>query len=243
MFEYLTSSKLSHNGDCHILGISNDAVLFVEEIYGDDDFLARYAIDSNGDILRAVDEHDAQTAGFVPFTTPPDLVSTGSPVKTVALNFSGPRLRGQREPERVAATVRTLTMATKMELIRQFSLSLMPMQILGIAESYVLAEAALAPPDLYFVCRRLRLVYTLTEPKRDTGNHIYDYDSYTFYVAHSYNIADFDIEVEPETAFAGLPNVTMYRPMDCLVHKGRLWVADGGDDNRQSMIHCWRIVE
>ncbi len=59
---------------------------------------------------------------------------------TMALNFAGPRHRGMRAPERTLDLVRPLSIQEKMALIDRFRLDVPPPLLLGIAESYVLAE-------------------------------------------------------------------------------------------------------
>lgn len=241
MLDYLNTLELAHNGDCHLLGMSSDKVIYAEEVYGDDDWLAQHALTLDGDRVQSVDEEDGQRADLVPLTLPTDLVRPQPVRHTQRLDFSGPRLRGLREAERIGDLVRPLTVPTRMTLGQRLGVA--PAALLGIAESRVLAEALLTSQNSYLVCRRVRIAYVLSQPQRDAENQPYDYDTLVLYVAHPYDIDSGDIDVEPEIAFAGLPGVELMRPMDCLTANGYLCVADGGHEARHSRIHIWKIGE
>lgn len=241
MLEHITSLELTHNGDCHLLGISPDMTLYIEEVYGADGWLAQHALNLDGQVQQSVNEEDDQTADFVPLTLPADLVQAQPAQRTRRLNFSGPRLRGLREEERIQALVRPLTVPTRLKLAQQLDIAA-PM-LLGIAASYVMAEAMLTPPDHYLVCRRLRIAYAMSQPALDEDHQPYDYDTLTRYVAHLYDTASHDVAVETEVAFAGLPGVDLQRPMDCLIFNQYLIIADGGQGARHSRIHIWQIGE
>jgi hypothetical protein len=234
---YQNTIPLRHDGDCKILGITPQMALYVEEIYGDDDWLAQYSLTLDNHITRLADEDHGENTRFSRLTLPADLIRPAPITTSAALNFTGPRQRGLREPERIHEIVRPLTIATRMQVIQQLGLDLLPPMLLGIAESMVIAEA-LIPPML--VCRRLRLDYALTTPQRDSSGQPYVYDTLVLHVAHVYETDE--IELPPETVFAGLPGVTLLRPMDCLVYNDTLIVADGGTSQHNSQIHVWQIT-
>lgn len=241
MLNYLESILLQHNGDCRLLGVSPTLTLYVEEIFGDDDLLAQHALSLDGTLLHSVDESLNKTSAFIPLTLPPNVVRPSPVRQASSLNFSGPRQRGLREQERITDVVRALEVPTRVRLAQQINIP-MPL-ILGVAESRVLAEALLIPPHTYLVCRRLRIAYALPEPQRDTDHQWYDYDTRTVYAAHLYNAAQDDVELPADEVFAGLPGVQLIRPMDCIVCHGHVFIADGGEANRLSQIHIWRITE
>jgi hypothetical protein len=241
MLNYQTSIQLTHTGDCRFLGIGSDMTLYVEEIYGEDDWLAQHVLTFTGTLHQTVDEDSGRAAGFTPLVLPDNLHRPARIHKTQALNFSGPRLRGQRALERIDDLVRPLTMPTRMQLIQQLKLDILPPLLLGVAESRVIAEALLLPPDTYLVCRRLRLAYGLPAPRLDSSNMPYDYDTVTLFVAHTYESTSGEIELPPEIVFSGLPGVNLRRPLDCMVHEQHLLVADGGDDSHPGQIHIWKI--
>ena len=168
--------ELAHNGDCYLLGMSPDNTIFVEEVYGPDDWLAQHAFTLDGQQLQSVDEDDGLRANLVPLTLPNDLIRPQSCHHTHRLNFSGsPRWRGLREYERVGDLMRPLSVPTRMTLGQRFGIA--PPMLLGITESRVLAEALMTPPDLYFVCRRIRIAYALSQPQFDADHQPFDYDS------------------------------------------------------------------
>jgi len=236
---FLTSVPLLHHDDCRLLGIDPDLTIYVEEIYGDDDLLAQHAITPAGAIIQSVDEQESPN-NFAPLALPANLQRPAPVNHAQKLSFSGPRQRGLREAERITDVVRPLEVPTKIKLIQQLKLDILPPQILGIAESRVLAEAHLSP-DTCLVCRRLRIAYALTTPRYEADNQPYDYDTLELYTAHLYDVADNDIEVSPDIVLAGLPGVELSRPMDCIVFQRHLFVADGGSANRSSHVHVWQM--
>jgi hypothetical protein len=156
------------------------------------------------------------------------------------LDFLGPRHRGLRDLERVADIVRPLEVATKFRIARQLNLAIPPALLLGLAESYVIAEAELIRPTDYLVCRRLRLAYALPEIQRDANGTPYDYDTLVVYIAHPYR-REMGHEAPVETVFAGLPGVQLNRPMDVILVDGHLFIADGGAGNIPARIHTWQV--
>lgn len=241
MLDYLKSLVLHHNGDCRLLGVTPALVAYVEEIYGEDDQLARHALAFDGSVLHSVDEALDPAPDFASLTLPADAVRP-SPVRhTSRLTYSGPRQRGLRDHERITDVIRPLEVPTRIALAQQIHVP-MP-HILGVAESRVLAEALLIPPDTYLVCRRLRIAFALPKPQRDADQQWYDYDTVVLYAAHLYRAAGGDVELPPETVFAGLPGITLRRPMDCIVCHQHLLIADGGDSAHPSQLHIWRVTE
>lgn len=236
MIDYTDSISLPHTGDCRFLGVDPAMVIYVEEIFGDDDTLSQHAITLADGIIDSTGGDD-----FVPLALPQPLVRP-TPVRAARwLNFRGPRHRGLRDPERITDVVRALEVPTRIKLVQQLQLDIAPPFLIGIAESQVMAEALLQAPDTYIVCRRLRIAYALEQPKRDAQNQLYDYDTLEIYAAHLYNAADGEVDLPPETVFAGLPGVQLLRPMDCMVYNQHLLVADGGKDDQPDRIHIWRI--
>lgn len=226
--------ELHHTGDCRLLGVSPAGDVYVEEIYGDDDWFAQHHFDVTGDTIASVDENGGAVADVGPLTLPDDLVKPGPVQAMTGLNFVGPRLRGMRETDRVSDMALSLSVADKMALAQTLGLG-MP---LGLGESRVLAEAVLED-GVYFVCRRVRFLVALPETRHDSAGEPYDYDSVTRYIGHSAHPDD-----DPTTglvdALAGWRGVRLHRPMDCLVHNGRFYIADGGDESRRSGIHIWQ---
>jgi len=158
----------------------------------------------------------------------------------MSLNFSGPRHRGLRGLERLLDLVRPLSIQDKMALASRYSLSIPPPLIFGLAESYVLSEAALVHPDIYVVCRRLRIAFGLAQEQLDADQEPYDYDTLVLYTAHLFDRTQ---QHEPSIVDpqAALPVAALKRPMDCLICDNYLFVADGGSEERLSAVHIWQI--
>jgi hypothetical protein len=239
-FEFLTTLSLRHNGDCSLLGVTPTLTIFVEEVYGEDGWLAQHAITLDGTFIASVDESFGTATELAPLSLPGNLVEPKRGWHTMALNFTGPRHRGLRGPERLDDLVRPFSIQEKIALVKQLELDVLPPLLLGLAESYVLAEAPIRTPNLFVVCRRLRLVYVLSEVKEDSAGERYDYDTTVLYVAHLFDRA---AEQEPPLSDVGtgLTGIALYRPMDCLICKEHLFIADGGGNNRDSAVHVWRI--
>lgn len=240
LLNLITTLRFKHKGDCTLLGVSPEHVIYVEEIYGEDSWVAQHAVGLDGQFIASVDEDYGNSAGIVTLHLPDDLARPQPGEKAIGLNFVGPRHRGLREPERVRDVVHPLSMQMKMQLVNRLGMTILPPTILGLAESYVLSEAQLVPPDLFVVCRRVRIAYALPEVKQDENNQPYDYDTIELYIAHLYDRETQD-EVLAEDALTGLPDVRLIRPMDCLVCDGRLFVADGGAADVESAVHVWQI--
>lgn len=236
---YLHSIPLAHEGDCLLRGISSEGHLFIDELYGADDWLAQHVITLDGAVLHSIDEHHGENRDFLPLDVPADLI-TPEPVNPHhRLNFGGARYRGLQEPERIAELVRPLSLPAKMQLIETLGLEITPPMLFGVAESTVLAEAAL-DAETWLVCRRLRLAYRLGQVQYDEDNQPYDYDTLVLHVVHPYRPAIHDHEMPPLEVFAGLPGVVLYRPMDCLICGDYVIVAEGGDPDYPAQIHLWQ---
>jgi hypothetical protein len=238
--EFLTTLQLPHNGDCSLVGVTPDFTIYAEEVYGKDGWLAQHAMTMDGTLLTSVDEAFGSETELEPLPLPNNLIEPKRGWSTMALNFSGPRHRGLRGPERLDDLVRPFSIQEKLALVKQLELDILPPMLLGLAESYVLAEAPVIPPNLFIVCRRLRLAFALPEEKEDETNERYDYDTLVLFAAHFVDLA---AEQEPTLSdvLMGLAGTPLFRPMDCLICKGHLFIADGGSEERHSAIHVWRI--
>ncbi len=238
--EHHKSLTLQQRGDCSLLGITPDLSLYVEEIYGEEDHLARYKVELDGSIRVLADEDTLE--GDAAFGYPADLLRRAPIQHTTALNFSSGRYRGMRENERVTDLVQPLTMQEKMALVKLSGLEVMPPLLIGVAESVILAEAPLVSPDHYLVCRRLRLAYVLPQPRVDRFRQKYDYDTVVLYVAQLYNVC-VEEELPLHEIIASsktlLPGVVLRRPMDCLVQGDYVVIAEGGDETQVSTVHMW----
>jgi hypothetical protein len=235
---HLKTLPLRHAGDCSLLGVSPDGAIYAEEVYGDEGWVAQHELRPDGTLARSVDEAGGSGGDLKPLDLPDNLFTSRTCWKTMPLNFAGPRHRGLREPERVGDLVRPLTIQEKMAAIDRLNLDILPPLLLGLAESYVLAESEIIRPNLYFVCRRIRLAYALPQPKIGADGQPYDYDTRVMYAAHFHD----DREETPFTdLLIDLTGVPLHRPMDCVLAGNRLYIADGGEGERVSAIHVWGL--
>jgi hypothetical protein len=238
-FQYVTSLALAYNGDCTLLGVGADLTLYVEEIYGDEGWIAQRALRLDGTVQDAVDEDLGRNRSVKPLALPDDLTKPQTGWHTMNLNFAGARHRGLRSLERTGELVRPLTIQDRMALTEHLDIG--SPTLIGMAESYVLAEAALVYPMIFLVCRRLRIAFALEEEQVDEQNQPYDYDTTVLYAAHRYDRGD-DRLPRLSEILTDLPGVQLHRPMDCLIVQDYAFVADGGAGERNSAVHVWRVV-
>lgn len=221
---------LQHGGDCALIGVDRDGRVAVDEYY--EDWLARYVFEADGTLSALADEDYGATLDPQPM---PDLADFGPPPpigEAAALNYAGSRWRGLREEEWIADLAQPLTVSERMALAA-FQI---PGTLLGIAESYVLAEAPIRP-DLSLICRRLRIAYAVTPPRLDATGQPYDYDTQAIFVTQWYDPAEGVAPLDRT-----LPALAA-RPTDLLVRDGRLFVADSGDPQQagHSAVHIYEI--
>ncbi|MBC7870447.1 MAG: hypothetical protein H7Y09_06375 [Chitinophagaceae bacterium] len=240
---YLTSISLKHQEDCSLLGAVTDdtsgTILYVEEIYSADAWVAQHKITLKGEFLESIDEDFGVNDHITPLSIPSQAVKPQRGWHTMTLNYAGPRHRGMRETERVVDVIKPLSIAMKMALAQRFKLEA-PLIIIGMAESYVLAEIPLTRPNLFIVCRRMRLAIALPETKLDERGQTYDYDTLVIYRAH-FHRRDTSSETLVEDLLEELPGITLNRPMDCLLYADHIFIADGGSGDLPSRIHVWHL--
>ena len=236
--EHLTTLPLKHNGDCSLLGVCPDGTIYAEEFYGENAQVAQHALRLDGTMVDSVDEADGELESVQPLALPPDIHKPKTGWHTMDLNFAGPRHRGMRAPERTAELVLPMTIDEKMRFAKRLGLNVPAPMLLGVAESYVLAESDIERPHLYFVCRRVRLAVALEGERLDDEQQPYDYDTLVLYAAHFYHRNE---ELPLTVLLENLTDVPLHRPMDCLLLDDHLFIADGGEGERLSAIHVWRV--
>lgn len=222
------SCPLNHYGDCALIGVDAAGRVAIEEY--NDDWLAQYVFDEDGDLVAVCDEDEGRVVepepipGLELFNAPP-------PVGHAAiLNYTGARWRGLREEERVADMAKPLTIPEKMALTRLG----IPSPILGLAESYVLAEAPITE-RLSVTVRRLRVAFAVP-PNEDENGDAYNYDSLPIYLAQW-----FDTESDEAPLDQGVIAIGT-RPMDVQFNGRRLFIADGGEFPRHSALHIYEVA-
>ncbi|MBC8098226.1 MAG: hypothetical protein H7Y11_02180, partial [Armatimonadetes bacterium] len=188
-WHYQARLPLLHRGDCHLLAVSGrgtDLVIYVEEMYGaDGGGWAQHALTLDGRILHSA--VDSDTADGQPLTLPLDSPRLPLP-RFKALHMAGARYRGLRATDRVSELGGELSIADKMAFAGRLGLT-SPMQILGIAESTLLAAEPLAP-HAYLVCRRVRVLVALPAVLIAADGQPYDYETQVLHLAHRYDDRD-----------------------------------------------------
>lgn len=240
---YLRALPLRHTGDCHLRGVTPDLRLYVDELYGDQlDWMAQGVLTADGEWLHYEDEDHGRNRAVAPVGLPPDAATPQPGWHSRSLNYTGARHRGLRQPERVSELVRELTLHEKMALAERMGGRVAPSAIIGLAESFVISEAALAYPRWYVVCRRVRVAVALPQVAIADDGTPYDYDTHVLHLAHRYD-RDADREPTLSEALAGVGGAALARPLDCLISAGHLFIAEGGHaaDQRLSRVHIWRV--
>lgn len=236
---YVSSVNLAHHQECVLLGVTPDFTIYIEEMYGEDEWIAQHIMSADGVHLHSADENHGKRS-LPPLALPANIVrprSGGDQARF--LDFSGPRLRGMREPERIQDMLHPLSISLKVSLIERFALPVIPPTLLGLAESYITSEADILSGISAVVCRRLRLAYVLPEVRHDAHGIPYDYDTFTLHLAHLVHIPDDDLLTEAH--LASLPGARLNRPLDCVRAADHVFIADGGTPEYPSAVHIWRM--
>lgn len=234
---HLWTKDLLYAESCSFLGISPDQHIFVEEFYGENWF-AQHHLDADGRLCASVDEQYGQMDADA-LDLPAGTISMQMPAHDHPLNVPLMREWGIRAEDRVMEWAQPLTIAEKMALIAAASLSVSPMQLLGLAESRVLAQADLNERQS-LICRRLRLLVALPEVRRHASGLPYDYETIPYSVLHLWDRQTQEA-VSLEAILPALDGIQLAQALDCLVNAGRLYVAQGGSGNQPSKVHCWQI--
>jgi len=232
----LATIELSHAGDCALLGVDQEGCVYVEELYGEQDWLAQHKISPSEGLLESVDEQ----CGTVPLpaTLPlPELDASPSAMKVFDhLNFSGARWRGRIVDERIQDLLRGLSIAEKIALVDYLDWDIDPLRLLGIAESTVLSCCAYGDGE-FLACRRIRVAFRLPEAGRDDHSLDCDYDSIEVHLLHRLP-AD---ALELPDLRACLTDLDLCRPLDCMRVDGKIYLADGGEGAIKSALHVFEI--
>ncbi len=232
----LTTIELSHAGDCALLGVDREGFIYVEELYGEHDWLAQHKISLSEGLLETVDEQ----CGTVPAPAPlplPELYVT--PSKTTVFNhldFSGARWRGTMADERIESLVRDLSIAEKIALLDYLDWEIDPLRLLGVAESIVLSCCPYYDGD-FLLCRRIRVAFRLPAAQRDDHDLDCDYDSIEVHLLHRLPADALELPDLREC----LTYFDLCRPLDCMRVDGKFYLADGGEGAIKCALHVFEI--
>ena len=209
ILEHLATHDLLYAGDCKLLGVTDDGQIYVEELYGDDDWLAQHHIFTNEGIVKTVDEAEGNNLNITFLKLPEELIKPTTTPCCPNLQFSGARLRGMLADERIEKVVHPLSIQDKIELVDFMEWEITPLQIIGMTESVILSHTKVSEKSL-IVCRRVRIAYRLEKPEVT-----HDYDSLEIHILHEYHPND----VMPEVVdcLNDIDDVVLLRPMDCLL--------------------------
>ena len=232
----LTTIELSHAGDCALLGVDREGCVYVEELYGEHDWLAQHKISLSDGLLESVDEQ----CGTVPLPAPlplPELYVSPSKINVFDhLNFSGARWRGRIADERIEDIARDLSIAEKIALVDYLDWEIDPLRLLGIAESIVLSCCPYSEGE-FLLCRRIRVAFRLPAAARDDHGLDCDYDSIEVHLLHRLPADALEL---PDLRDC-LTHFDLCRPLDCMRVDGKFYLADGGEGAIKSALHVFEI--
>jgi len=249
-FEHVRTVLLRHSGECGLLGVGPDLDFYVEEIYGEEGWMAQSGYDFEGHLLAEVDEVSGANQGVERLQKPGNLVRPRTGRSDVRLNFGGARHRGLQAEDRIEEMVRPLEMAEKTMLVEEGLVpDIPPPNILGLAQSYVVSEVLLAGPTrdtlpLFLLSRRLRIAYRLLEPSLDARGERYDYDSLEVAILQRYTPGDEDLSLGELLVRRAALGVELNRLNDIVLRDGYLFAANsaGERDETVSQVHIWLLT-
>ena len=233
-FDLLATIELAHDGDCHLRGLTPEGLIFVEELYGEDDWLAQHKLSASAGIIESVDEGYGSNQDVAPMRLPADIMPVSKRGLFEHLNFCGARSRGLATSERVEKLVRSISVAEKIAMTDFMGWDVDPMRLTGIAESTILSTSAMTR-NRYVVCRRIRVICRLPRMQTDRHGFNYDYESLPIHLVHDLPSTATDL---PDLGDC-LQEVDFCRPLDCIYALGKLYVADGGDGDVPSAVHVF----
>lgn len=223
------SCPLLHYADCALIGVHANGQVAIEEYY--DDWLAQYVFDDEGNLVALCDEDEGRTIDPPPIPDHDLFIAPPSVDRAAVLNHVGARWQGLREEDRIADMAAPLSIAEKMVLGRLG----IPSPIVGLVESYVLAEAQVTDA-LSVVIRRLRVAFAVPTNLDENGD-AYDYDSIPIYIAQWFNRHSDSAPLDQGVIALGT------RPMDAQCDGHRLFIADGGEYPRSGALHIYEIED
>lgn len=237
--ELLATIELSHAGDCALLGVDRAGCVYVEELYGDHDWLAQHKISLSEGLLESVDERCGAVTLDKPLSLPA-LYRSPSQVNVFDhLNFTGARWHGRLADERLEDMLRDLSIAEKIALVDYLDWDIDPLRLLGVAASIVLSCCKYSDGE-FLVCRRIRVAFRLPLPAQDHPgfDRDYDYDSLEVHLLHCLPA---DARELPDLTEC-LSDLDLCRPLECMRIGQRIYLADGGEGAIKSALHVFEIA-
>lgn len=217
-------------GTCALLGAWADGRVWLEAFDEVTDAYQQMIVSLEGGIL--------QTSDGRLFPDAAGLIAPGNLTLDDDLTVRGARHRGLRSEDRIDDLVQPLTMAEKMMLVERLRLDVLPPQVIGLAESHVLARATTTQDDTVMVCRRLRIAYAMSQAKQDTDGQPYNYDTHSLHIAHFYNVQSFQPDSLTDI-WDHLPVDNLVTPVDCCRAELFLFVAEAGGVQQESRVHVF----
>ena len=233
---HVTTLPLKHNGDCSLIGVTPDRIIYVEEVYGENGWVAQHALRFDGTSSSRLTSSDGDRRNCSHWPLPPQssrqnrLADDGAQLRRAAASRDA--RAGTHARSGAHAEHRGEDGAHRAAPARH-----PPPHAAGHRRQLRAGRSADRPPGTVFVCRRVRLAIALPEARLDDEGQPYDYETQVIYLAHFY-------DCERGAALPRLPRRPDRRPAlptDGLPADGRSSVhRRGGDAGRLSAIHVGR---
>jgi hypothetical protein len=236
MLKHLFSTALDYDGLVYVRGYAAaTGHLYVEQLHGDEDWLAQYGLNAQGEIVCRSDEADERA--FQPLTIPEELARPARLTYQDAYAIPIVRLRGDRAAERIDEVVYPLTIEEKFWLGERLRIA--PPLLLGIAGRELVAQGVLPDDGATVVCVKSWVAQALPEAGYDVATGRYTYDSSVVYSLHRHDQAD---ELRLDAAMQSLGGIRLRQPMDVLATADRLFVVEGAGADGVGWVHGWGWV-
>ena len=232
---HLCTIPLQYTGICHILAVTDQQTIIVEEYYANH-FVAQHHIEPPDRFIITTDEKHGQSC-LVPIPTPAGsaVPPTTNPIPKLEHRTGAPQ-HGIRADDRIDSLVYPLTMSDKIRLAEQVPVPAPPPMLIGLSESRVLSNLTL-PNDHRLICRHLRLAYALmTEKTLPSGQRI----NYNTVTIHRLQFLPDDESFTPLTLTGLYTDEHLHRPTQCMRHGDRIYIADSGGD-QPNRVHIYHV--
>lgn len=229
---------LRYWGVPYFAGFAPDGTLYLDEVYGDEDWLARYALRPTRVFECIGDENDGTASRTSIPPLPASIHRPHPPRLPSGFEFGGSRIRGLRAEERIQDLVHPLTAAEKIALASRLRLNLPPPAILGLAERIV-RGAAVLPTGGWIACVGMRIAYGLMSPRLGPNGDRIDYDSLWINILMGDTPTDEPdlVDVLSSPLAAATTN-----PVDCCLQGSQLYVVEGGINEQPGVLHIGTIT-
>jgi hypothetical protein len=245
--EYLHTITLPYTGTAHLLGVTAEPhQIFVEQVYGEGNWMVQAALGMDGTILASVDEAYGENTSPKALSLPEGIKRPASGWHSMTLNTGGAPDRGLIKEDRVLETALPLRTPDKALLIELGCLPPVehPM-ILGITGSYVHSESRVRR-GLYLLTRTLRIAVRLENPETDSDGTPFDYVTWECSIVQTFDPKEPSQTLASTLVNLSEPEMGVKRPTDLVIRDDRLFLAESGTEDESApvpgRVHLWHVL-